>query len=72
VITGLGMLASLRRMVGPGLLYGPVAFLLSDSLIAIDRFLAPVRAASHVIIITYCFGQHAMTHSFLEEVRGFG
>jgi len=72
VITGMGMLAALRRMDGRGLLYGALAFLLSESLIAIDRFLAPVPAASCATIITYYSVQHAITHSFLEEARGFG
>lgn len=42
---------------------GAVAFVFSDSVIGIDRFVAPFYAAPYVIILSYWLGQWAITAS---------
>lgn len=42
---------------------GALAFVFSDSVIGIDRFVAPFHAAPYVIILSYWLGQWAITAS---------
>lgn len=42
---------------------GALAFVFSDSMIGIDRFVAPFHAAPYVIILSYWLGQWAITAS---------
>jgi uncharacterized membrane protein YhhN len=42
---------------------GAVAFVFSDSVIGIDRFVAPFHAAPYVIILSYWLGQWGITAS---------
>lgn len=53
VITTMGIFAALRAQEGKLVLYGAVSFIISDSLIAVDRFAAGVPAAGYLIMITY-------------------
>ena len=53
VITTMGIFAALRAPEGRLVLYGAVSFIISDSLIAVDRFVAAVPAAGYLIMITY-------------------
>ncbi|VVN32687.1 hypothetical protein PS862_03812 [Pseudomonas fluorescens] len=49
---------------------GAVAFVFSDSVIGIDRFVAPFDAAPYVIILSYWLGQWGITASaFNQEPR---
>ena len=65
VITVMAVLAVVRVIPDNRLLYGVLAFMASDSLLAIDKFLTPVPAASYCIIISYYFAQYMITHAFL-------
>ena len=46
---------------------GAVAFVFSDSVIGIDRFVAPFHAAPYVIILSYWLGQWAITASAFSQ-----
>lgn len=46
---------------------GAAAFVLSDSLIGIDRFISPFAAAPYLIILLYWLGQWAITASAQQE-----
>jgi alkenylglycerophosphocholine/alkenylglycerophosphoethanolamine hydrolase len=67
VITVMGVLAVLRAMGGKQLLLGGLAFMLCDSLLAIDKFRFPVPAARYLVIITYYFAQYMIAHAFLQN-----
>jgi len=46
---------------------GALAFVCSDSVIGIDRFVAPFHAAPYVIILSYWLGQWAITASAFSQ-----
>ncbi|MDR9754499.1 lysoplasmalogenase [Pseudomonas sp. SZMC_28357] len=46
---------------------GALAFVFSDSVIGIDRFVAPFHAAPYVIILSYWLGQWAITASAFSQ-----
>ncbi|WP_460130073.1 lysoplasmalogenase [Pseudomonas sp. H1_D05] len=48
---------------------GAVAFVFSDSVIGIDRFVSPSHAAPYVIILSYWLGQWGITASSFERVE---
>jgi uncharacterized membrane protein YhhN len=64
VITVMAIIATLRSMKGNALLLGAVAFMFSDSVLAVDKFLTNVPAAPYGII-SYYFGQYMIAHAFL-------
>jgi len=57
VISTMGIAAALHPAAFPFLLPGALLFILSDSLIAIDKFRRPVPYAHTLIMITYYLGQ---------------
>jgi uncharacterized membrane protein YhhN len=67
VITVMGVLAALRTMGSTQLLLGGMAFILSDSLLAINKFRFPVPAERYVVITTYYFAQYMIAHAFLQN-----
>ena len=68
-ITVMAVLAVLREMEGNALLYGGLAFLLSDALIAVDKFLAPIPAEAYLVMTTYYFAQFMIAQAFLKQER---
>jgi uncharacterized membrane protein YhhN len=67
VITAMGVLAALRVTKGNTLALGAVAFMLSDSLIAINKFLMPIPGHRFWTIITYFFAQYMITQAFIQD-----
>jgi uncharacterized membrane protein YhhN len=65
VITVMAIVATLRTMRGNALVLGALAFMLSDSLLAVNRFWTPVPAASYWIITSYYFAQYMIAHAFV-------
>ncbi len=57
LVDGQGRAVSLAQSLG----WGAVIFGISDSLIAINMFLAPFDAARYAIILTYWVGQYGIT-----------
>lgn len=50
-------------------LIGAVSFLISDSILAINKFHSPIAAASFWIMATYCFGQYAIAVGILKQLE---
>ena len=72
-ITAMGMLAAFRwgRTFQRSFVLvfsGSLFFILSDSLLAIDRFLAPFEASSWVVILTYAVAQLLIVLGILSHV----
>lgn len=66
VILCMGVFASLRTGLNPWLLLGGATlFMLSDSVIALDKFLKPVPGAQYIIMTTYYAGQFLICRSFI-------
>jgi alkenylglycerophosphocholine/alkenylglycerophosphoethanolamine hydrolase len=66
VLTGMGVTAALRqgsRLVFPGAL----AFMVSDSLLAWDRFLMPLPLAHLWVMLTYYLAQGLITGGMLDD-----
>lgn len=57
VITLMGVTAAIHPLAFPNLLFGAFLFILSDSLIAIDKFRRPIPYAHYLIMFTYYIGQ---------------
>jgi uncharacterized membrane protein YhhN len=67
VILGMVVFATLWQ--GPHLtmlIVGAVLFMLSDSMIAIDKFLKPISWSRYFIMVTYYTGQFLICRSFME------
>ena len=69
VITTMGIFAALRASEGKLVLYGAVSFIISDSLIAVDRFVAAVPAAGYLIMITYYSALFLIVHGCVGDDR---
>lgn len=75
VICLMGWAAALRRKaVSPAsfvlVLTGAILFILSDSCIAVNKFLYPFHTASVLIMGLYGTGQYAIAHGFLLQHAG--
>jgi uncharacterized membrane protein YhhN len=69
VITLMAIVAALRTMEGSSLVVGAIAFMLSDSLIAIHKFVTPIPAERFFTIITYFFAQYMITTAFMQQTQ---
>jgi uncharacterized membrane protein YhhN len=68
VITTMGILATFQP--NPLVLAGAFLFILSDSLIAVDKFLVTVPYARYAIMITYYSAQGLLTYGLLQQITG--
>ncbi|MFK7904651.1 MAG: lysoplasmalogenase [Chitinophagales bacterium] len=50
-------------------LFGAIAFLISDSLIAVNKFYTPIAAPSFWIMSTYCLGQFLIVIGILKQLK---
>ncbi len=66
-LTLVGIFASLRAARNDFTLYGAISFIVSDSIIAIDKFMIPVPAADYIIMITYDLALFLIVFGFLRE-----
>jgi uncharacterized membrane protein YhhN len=66
-ITLMGIFASLRGAKNDFTLYGAISFIVSDSIIAINKFMMPVPAADYVIMITYYLSLFLIVYGFLKN-----
>jgi alkenylglycerophosphocholine/alkenylglycerophosphoethanolamine hydrolase len=62
VITAMAVAALMGGANHPLVAAGAVLFVLSDSLIAINRFVAPVPAGATAIMVLYYLAQYLLTH----------
>ena len=61
-------LASLnRRVVNPWVICGAAFFILSDSILALNRFYAPIPAARYAIMVTYYLAQFLIVTGIADE-----
>lgn len=65
VIAIMGITAAMREGVSPILMLGAMTFMLSDSMIAVNKFLIEVPGAKYWIMITYYLGQYLICRAFL-------
>jgi uncharacterized membrane protein YhhN len=66
-ITLMGIFASLRAARNDFTLYGAIAFIVSDSIIAIDKFMMSAPAADYIIMITYYLALFLIVFGFLRD-----
>ena len=66
-LTLVGIFASLRAAKNDFTLYGAISFIVSDSIIAINKFMMPVPAADYIIMITYYLALFLIVFGFLRE-----
>lgn len=67
VILTMGVFATLRDMKTPLLMLGAMFFVISDSVIAVNRFIDEVPAAFYIIMITYYLAQYMIARAFVLE-----
>ncbi|MFQ3590104.1 MAG: lysoplasmalogenase [Chloracidobacterium sp.] len=66
VLTGMGVAAALRQ--GSHLVFlGAVAFIISDSLLAINRFLLPLPLEHMLVMVTYYLAQGLISSGILSD-----
>jgi uncharacterized membrane protein YhhN len=66
-ITLMAIFAALRASKNDFTLYGAIAFIVSDSILAINKFMMPVPAADYLIMITYYLSLFLIVYGFLKE-----
>jgi uncharacterized membrane protein YhhN len=63
----MGIFASLRASKNDFTLYGAISFIVSDSIIAINKFMMPVPAADYIVMITYYLALFLIVYGFLRD-----
>lgn len=66
-LTLVGIFASLRSARNDFTLYGAISFIVSDSVLAINKFMMPVAAADYVIMVTYYLSLFLIVYGFLKD-----
>ena len=69
VITTMGIFAALRASESKLVLYGALSFIISDSLIAVDKFTISVPASSYVIMTTYYLAIFLIAYGYVKSDR---
>jgi uncharacterized membrane protein YhhN len=66
-ITLMGIFAALRTARNKFTIYGALSFIVSDSIIAINKFMTPVPAVDYAVMITYYLALFLIVYGFLKE-----
>lgn len=66
-ITLMAIFAAMRGSKNDFTLYGAIAFVVSDSILAINKFMMPVLAADYLIMITYYLSLFLIVYGFLKD-----
>lgn len=66
VIATMSVFSALRPDASFFLMIGALVFMLSDSTIAVNKFLFPIPGAKYYIMITYYAGQYMICRSFIQ------
>jgi len=66
-ITLMAIFAALRGSKNDFTLYGAISFIVSDSILAINKFMMPVPAADYFVMITYYLSMFLIVYGFLKE-----
>lgn len=67
VITLMGIFAAFRGPKSKLVLYGALSFIVSDSILAINRFMVAVPASDYLIMITYYLAQVLIVYGFVKD-----
>lgn len=67
VITGMGVSAALAGFRAPWVLVGSILFILSDSVIAVNKFKIPFAASAYLIWSMYYIGQYLIVMGYVRE-----
>lgn len=71
VLTLMGILATVRRASPGWVMAGALIFVVSDTLIAVNRFVWPFEASKWAVMITYYVAQYFIAEGVLREQRRF-
>ena len=63
----IGIFASLRTSKNDFTLYGAISFIVSDSVLAINKFMMPVVEADYIVMVTYYLALFLIVFGFLRE-----
>jgi uncharacterized membrane protein YhhN len=66
-ITLMVIFASLRAAKNDFTLYGAISFIVSDSVLAINKFMMPMPAADYIVMITYYLSLFLIVFGFLRD-----
>jgi uncharacterized membrane protein YhhN len=66
-LTLMGIFASLRVAKNDFTLYGAISFIVSDSVLAINKFMMPVAAVDYIVMVTYYLSLFLIVFGFLRE-----
>ena len=66
-LTLVGVFASLRAAKNDFTLYGAIAFIVSDSVLAVNKFMMPIAGANYIIMITYYASLFLIVYGFLRK-----
>ncbi len=69
VITLMGIFAAFRGPKSKLVLYGALSFIVSDSILAINRFMVAVPASDYLVMITYYLAQVLIVYGFVKDER---
>ncbi len=72
VITTMGVFAALRASDSKLVLYGALFFIVSDSIIALNRFVVSIPASGYLIMITYYSALFLIAYGCVRDVRALG
>lgn len=67
LLCSLHIFLKVNRKAAGYFLVGAAAFVLSDSLLAIDKFYQPFAYAAVLIMLTYCAAQYFIVQGFIEQ-----
>jgi len=66
VLSSLHAYRSLPKEAGKYIVCGAICFIMSDTLLAIDRFYKPLQYAGVAIMLTYCMAQFLIAKGFIK------
>jgi uncharacterized membrane protein YhhN len=66
-LTLVGIFAALRSVKNDFTLYGAIAFIVSDSVLAVNKFMFSFVAANYIIMITYYASLFLIVYGFLKD-----
>jgi len=66
-LTLVGIFASLRAARNDFTLYGAIFFIVSDSVLAVNKFMMPVPVADYIIMATYYLSLFLIVYGFLRD-----
>jgi uncharacterized membrane protein YhhN len=66
-LTMVGIFAALKAAKNDFTLFGAIAFIVSDSVLAINKFMMPVVASDYIVMITYYASLFLIVYGFTKE-----